>query len=210
MSTLGVGMWPESSQSRCRSMKETSLLRSQSQDVIDFPQYSITSIQSQDLKCPKFQSPKDKSFGEPKPDPGGRRAHAGWTLEGAQSNLWVGNGGLGPTDPTGERHLRPNSFHIQSGGFFTFTAQDWILNDLPATQDAWFVMTSAVPGVAMKNIYRASLVAVAQAVSEVSYPSAASAAPPWGGLGESTQMIRVMNWTHPCKCIDWSEQLATS
>jgi len=56
-------------------------------------------------------------------------------------------------------------------------------NDLPATQDAWFVMTSAVPRVAMKNIYRASLVAVAQAVSEVSYPSAASAAPPWGGLG---------------------------
>lgn len=44
-------------------------------------------------------------------------------------------------------------------------------------------MTSAVPRVAMKNIYRASLVAVAQAVSEVSYPSAASAAPPWGGLG---------------------------
>lgn len=99
-------------------MKETSLLRSQSQDVIDFPQSSITSIQSQDLKCPKFQSPKDKSFGEPKPDPGGRRAHDGWTLEGAQSNLWVGNGGLGyQRDPTGERHLRPNSFHIQSGGF---------------------------------------------------------------------------------------------
>lgn len=79
------------------SMNETSLLRSQSQDVIDFPQSSITSIQSQDLKCPKFQSPKDKRFGEPKPDPGGRRTHAGWTLEGAQSNLWVGNGGLGPT-----------------------------------------------------------------------------------------------------------------
>ena len=57
-------------------------------------------------------------------------------------------------------------------------------NNLSTTQGAWFVMPSAVPRVDMKNIYRASLVAVPQAVSEVSYPSAASAAPPWGGLGD--------------------------
>lgn len=63
-------------------------------------------------------------------------------------------------------------------------------NNLPTAQDAWFVMTSAVPRVAMKNIYRASLVAVAQAVSEVSYPSAASAAPPWGGLGVTTRKLQ--------------------
>ena len=39
-------------------------LRFQSQDVIDFPQSSITSIQSQDLRCPKFAQ-RTKVLGNP-------------------------------------------------------------------------------------------------------------------------------------------------